>query len=67
MVLGLIMAFTGLKFDLSFGPKPTFGYVMKFFTVQSNIFMGIMSLLFVINAILHLKKNIEMNKIQSLF
>ena len=63
MVLGLIMAFTGLKFDLSFGPKPTFGNVMKYFTVQSNIFMGIMSLLFVINAILYLKKNIEMNKI----
>ena len=67
MVLGLVMAFTGLKFDLTFGPKPTFGYVMKFFTVQSNIFMGIMALLFVINAILHIKKNIEMNRILFIF
>ncbi|MBQ9900528.1 MAG: hypothetical protein IJM36_05315 [Acholeplasmatales bacterium] len=67
MVLGLVMSFTGLKFDFSIGPKPTFASVMKFFTVESNIFMGIMALLFVINAILHLKANKEMNRILFIF
>lgn len=67
MIIGLVMSFTGLKFDLRIGDRPSFGYLIKFFTVESNIFMGIMALLYVINAILHLKNGTEMNKYVFIF
>ena len=61
MVVGAFFAFTGLKFDMT-RVNTTFWYVIKFFTVQSNIFMGIAALLYAINEILHLKKGIELNR-----
>lgn len=62
MVVGVIFAFSGLKFDLTV-VKTSFWYVIKFFTVQSNIFMGITALLYAINEIIHLKKGINLSKV----
>ncbi len=66
MVIGSIMAFSGLRFDLTVD-TPTFYSVIRYFTVQSNIFMGIIALLFAINEILHIKRGIEINKTLFIF
>lgn len=62
MVVGVIFAFSGLKFDLTVS-KTSFWNVIRYFTVQSNIFMGITALLFAINEIIHLKKGINLSKV----
>ncbi len=55
-----IIMFTGIKFMHGYEPvleSTSFG-VLRFFTVQSNLFMGIIALLFAINEINILKKKI---------
>ena len=65
-----IMMYTGFKFmpgkDIIL--EATKGEMLKFFTVQSNIFVGIVSLIFAIKEILILLgKKCELNKIDYIF
>ena len=56
-LLAIIMMFTGIKFSNGYEPvlETTKLGMFKFFTVDSNLFMGIISLIFVIFEILILK------------
>ena len=56
-LLAIIMMFTGIKFSNGYEPvlETTKLGMFKFFTVDSNLFMGIISLIFVIFEILMLK------------
>ncbi len=60
VTLALILGLAGVP---SFETGTTsFGELMKYFTIESNIFMGIMALLLAINQILYLKNNTKINK-----
>ncbi len=62
VVFGLIIGLAGIPF-LGAKGRSSFGYLIKYFTVESNLFMGITALLLGINQILFLKKDIKINKI----
>lgn len=60
MVFALYMALSGLSFDMTF--KKHSIHIFKYFTVLSNILMGIVALVFAIREILYLKNNKEISK-----
>lgn len=62
MIFGLMVALLGIPF-LQEGSKSNFLNLIKYFTVESNIFMGITALIFAINEILYIKKGKKINKI----
>jgi len=61
-IFTLITALIGLGFRGMVNQPLEFGYLMKYFTVLSNLFMGFVALAFAINEILYIKKNIEIKK-----
>ena len=61
-IFGLIVALAGIPI-FNNGTKSSLSYLMKFFTVESNMFIGITALVLGINQILYLKKGIKINKI----
>ena len=62
MIFGIIISLVGIPF-MTNGSRSSFPNFIKYFTVQSNIFMGITAIAFAVNEILFLKKRIRINKI----
>ena len=61
-IFTLITALIGLGFRGMVNEPLPLPYLLKFFTVLSNLFMGFVSLAFAVNEILYIKKNIEIKK-----
>ena len=62
VVFGLIVGLAGIPFLGSSG-RSKFSYLIKYFTVESNLFMGITALALGINQVLYLKNGTKINKV----